>query len=503
MIEKATNTNFIYNLFDRLQEQNIEYVFRGQFDNFITDGILSLAEVNLNSQEASTNIKKRVFYILVEGLQNITRHQEQNDDFDDFNKGFFVFQQYESRFTITTGNLVKNEDIKSLKDKLEEINKLSVVQLKKHYKSILNNETFSEKGGAGLGLIEIARKSGNKLNFDFLKISDTHSFFYLQTSISKDKEVIPFENLEKIKEIHRIFIDNDLIFNVTGLFNHDKLVYIISLLESNISKKTIIKNSVFSILIEMLQNVVEHGYEMELKNNKGKYATVIILNNNEKVSLMSGNFIEKSKISDIDRIFTNINSKSYKELGRMHFQTLFEYKNKKENQPSLGLIDIRIKSKTKLDYSFVKYNEKCDFFSVKVDMIKNNNSLSRFEEKETENTPKIILNRKEGKFLFEGPCYPEYPSEFFKPIVDWFKNYAQNPRLFTLIEIKFTYLNTSSQKALIKVFDEISKIVKKGSLIVRWFYITEDDERLGQEFSNLYKNITFEFEPIDNTELKK
>lgn len=499
MGSKLKNTNFIYDLFNKLQEQNIEYIFRGNFDNNITDGILSLAEVNLNSHEASTNLKKRVFYILVEGLQNITRHQKQNKVLSSFNQGFFVFQQLQNQFIITTGNLVNNKDIKSLKEKLDKINKLSVDELRKYYKTILNNETFSEKGGAGLGLIEIARKSESKLNFDFLKISDTHSFFYLQTFISKDNEQAPIDNLQKIKEIHKIFIENDLIFNVTGLFNHDKVVYIISLLESNISKQVIVKRSVFGILIEILQNIVTHGYENELKNIRGKHGIVLISDNNEHISLMSGNFVNKDKIETIDKTFGNVNNKTFKELAKLHFKTLFQYKNKTGNLSSLGLIDMRIKSKSKIDYSFAEYNDKCDFFTVKVDIQKQNNILKRFELKETENTPAIILDREEGTFLFEGACFPENPAEFFSPVIAWLNKYGSNPRLFTLIIFKFSYLNTSSQKTLVKVLDEISAISKKGSLIVRWNYFTDDDERLGLEFSKLYEDITFEFEPVEES----
>jgi hypothetical protein len=56
--------------------------------------------------------------------------------------------------------------------------------LKILYKIILNNEEFSQKGGGGLGLIDIARKTGNKLIADFYKCNTDYFFFSLEIVIS-------------------------------------------------------------------------------------------------------------------------------------------------------------------------------------------------------------------------------------------------------------------------------------------------------------------------------
>jgi hypothetical protein len=48
---------------------------------------------------------------------------------------------------------------------------------------VLSNGTLSSKGTAGLGMIDIARKSGNKLEYQFLPIDDKNSFFCLTIKI--------------------------------------------------------------------------------------------------------------------------------------------------------------------------------------------------------------------------------------------------------------------------------------------------------------------------------
>jgi hypothetical protein len=66
---------------------------------------------------------------------------------------------------------------------LEEVNNLSPDELKEYYRQSLSETEFTEKGGAGLGIIEMARKSGHKLKYEFTKINNEYSFFSLTITI--------------------------------------------------------------------------------------------------------------------------------------------------------------------------------------------------------------------------------------------------------------------------------------------------------------------------------
>ena len=57
-------------------------------------------------------------------------------------------------------------------------------ELKDEYKNILNNQKMSTKGGGGLGLVDIARKTGNKLGYMFHNFDEKYYFFSLDISIS-------------------------------------------------------------------------------------------------------------------------------------------------------------------------------------------------------------------------------------------------------------------------------------------------------------------------------
>lgn len=488
----------VYELFDLLNSEEVEYIYHGKFDSKITDGILSLAETNLDTTD-SKKIKKRVYFILVEGLQNITRHQEQNVKYEDYNEGFLAIQKKQSEFAITTGNLITNSSIEDLTTKLDQINSLNKDELKKYYRQILDNETFSQKGGAGLGLIEIARKSGSKIAYDFQKISDTHSYFYMQTKISLTNNETDYkvQSLSNMKIIHKFFSEQDILINVTGILNHEKLIYILSILESHVSKQVVLKNKLFSIMIELMQNVVKHADAVDINNVIGKHSVFYITSNDNEIALNSGNYILTKKVPKLQKHIEKINKMSQNELNKFHFDTLVNYKTEKDTI-GLGLLDMRIKSRNKINYSFQKIDEKYSFFAIRISLKNEIQRKRKLKLEEAESTPSINLDEKNGKFTFCGDSYPESASKFYKPVLKWIKKYAENPRLFTIFEFKFRYLSTSSQKELIKILKIIETIAKSSAVVVRWYYQknNEDAFNFGVEFSRLF-NVDFNLVEFD------
>jgi len=80
---------------------------------------------------------------------------------------------------------MRASDVPVLRDKLNLVNGMEKEELKAYYKQVLSEGNMSEKGTAGLGMIDIARKSGEKLEYDFLDINDTTSFFSLTVKIAE------------------------------------------------------------------------------------------------------------------------------------------------------------------------------------------------------------------------------------------------------------------------------------------------------------------------------
>jgi len=130
-------------------------------------------------------VKKKVYNVLVECLQNLYHHMDEVDaSTDRARSAIFMIGKFDNKYTIITGNYIRTENVKSLDDRLNEINALNSDQLKEYYKKVLANGEMSAKGGGGLGMIDIARKTGEKLNYNFMPIDDKYSFFSFNIKIS-------------------------------------------------------------------------------------------------------------------------------------------------------------------------------------------------------------------------------------------------------------------------------------------------------------------------------
>jgi UDP-N-acetylglucosamine pyrophosphorylase len=93
----------------------------------------------------------------------------------------------DNKYSIFTGNYILNENIHGLKTRLDEVNSLNKEELKEYYKKVLNNGEMSLKGGGGLGMIDIARKTGEKLGYNFLEIDNKVSFFTLNIKVTQQQ----------------------------------------------------------------------------------------------------------------------------------------------------------------------------------------------------------------------------------------------------------------------------------------------------------------------------
>ena len=174
--------------FDELNGGDVLFSYKGSITTGLINSVLDTVEAKLQDSDEQSKIRKKVYNVLVEGLQNLYHH---NDDLpnsykEKFEDGFgvLVIKKLGDSYKISTGNFIFTSNIKELKGRIDKINSLSKEELKEEYKNILNNQKMSAKGGGGLGLVDIARKTGNKLGYMFHNFDEKYYFFSLDISIS-------------------------------------------------------------------------------------------------------------------------------------------------------------------------------------------------------------------------------------------------------------------------------------------------------------------------------
>ena len=103
----------------------------------------------------------------------------------------------------------------------------------------------------------------------------------------------------------------------------------------------------------------------------------------------------------------------------------------------------------------------------------------------TVSSPQVRTDPQQGLICLAGESYPENSFEFYRPVSAWVAGFlARDGRPLTL-EIRLTYLNTSSIKCLIDLLDEMEEAHRAGRTVaLNWYYDLEDDRamELAEEF---------------------
>jgi hypothetical protein len=171
-----------------MEKDNTMLSFKGVITSDLLTSVLQIMESKLAYVEKSPKTKKKVYNVLVECLQNLYHHNEEISsseglDFLFSKSALLMISKNANHYEVKTGNYVSRTKSKELKQKLDEINAMDKDALRELYKSVLADGELSSKGTAGLGMIDIARKSGNKLEYDFMTIDKDYDFFCLNVKI--------------------------------------------------------------------------------------------------------------------------------------------------------------------------------------------------------------------------------------------------------------------------------------------------------------------------------
>lgn len=369
-------SNHTFTIFQLIQEEKLNYIYRGIFTPNINQNILSLAESNMEKFNEPKKLKRKVYHVMVEGLQNITRHRAEAHEAEDNCSGFFALRKELDRYFITTGNIIENYSIDDLTKKIDNVNNLNCEELREFHLHRLKYGKLSSKGGAGLGLIDIARRAGSKLKYDFNKINKGHSYFYLNTEITPiTEEILENNNEANISNYHninQILEEENAIVVFNNYFNQEALINILSFLEKQMAKSGKIKKLLFTIMIELFQNIVKHAPNYKL-SSEGKPGLFYLSENEKEFILTAGNYIKNEKTDDLKSKLQHVNSLDFDGLEVFYSHRLFDFDIDSDESAGLGFIDLRLKSENKLNYQFNTVDNMYSFYSIRVKVKKANN----------------------------------------------------------------------------------------------------------------------------------
>lgn len=158
----------------------------GEFSQDLVNSLTtSIEDMMLESGDKKGTVK-RMFSILVEGLQNIRIHGERDESGNQVS--FLIVLQNEDNYKVTFGNLIKQDKINNIIERIDTLNEMDTDEVKELYMEVLSNGIMSNKGGAGLGFITMALKSKNKIGYIDEEVSDDLVFFSVNIDLERSKK---------------------------------------------------------------------------------------------------------------------------------------------------------------------------------------------------------------------------------------------------------------------------------------------------------------------------
>lgn len=187
MDENKDFLDYVYSFNESMESKDVKLVYKGEITHQVTKAFTSLTETNMMVEEEPNSVQKKVFHVIVEFLQNISKHADhlETEMDQEEGSGVFLLCRNDDNYIITTGNVLLRTKEAAIAEVLDKINVLDKEGLKALYKQQIKEGRLSEKGGAGLGFIDIAKKTGNPLLYKFVPINDDYSFFIISSTISR------------------------------------------------------------------------------------------------------------------------------------------------------------------------------------------------------------------------------------------------------------------------------------------------------------------------------
>lgn len=111
----------------------------------------------------------------------------------------------------------------------------------------------------------------------------------------------------------------------------------------------------------------------------------------------------------------------------------------------------------------------------------------------TASSPTVKGDWQQGILYMEGDSYPENSYELYGEMIAWVTRFLKERSEPLTLELSLLYLNTSSIKVMMDMFDDMEEYFQQGrSVAVNW-YFDADNERVAELAEEFKEDCTFPF----------
>lgn len=338
--------NPYFKIHQLLKGDTLSLLYRSVFTDDFTDSLIELEEMNLMQVEGMKKSRRKVSFLMAESFQNIIRHGLKDSSSV---HEYFHLRQIDGRFHINSCNAISNKSVSELQEKLELVNNSTREELKEMHIEILRTGELSEKGGAGIGLIEMARKSGNKLDFKFTPEGDETSLFALGLNLdSIDEPLSDSSGLVESEQIQQLMHDNGWLLVYKGDFSQDSIMPVLSVLEKSVPADDMRSKKMFLVAVELLQNINRHGVVHE-----GRKEGIFMLGEDGgELTISASNHVTEEDVETLTDSLDRLTTLDDESLTKLYKEAIRSSIGSPISSTGVGLIDVARLTDRRIRYSF-------------------------------------------------------------------------------------------------------------------------------------------------------
>lgn len=180
------------NYYNLVKDNNIILIYNGPIWSEVVEEIGETVKKRLEIEALPLVVSQSIFSVFVEQMYNILNYSAEREQFlseksgKEFNvaTGIFILGAKDKTYFVQCGNKIRTDQSGLIKERIDHLNTLDKVALRKYYKERMKAEDANpDSKGAGIGLIEIARRASSKMEYSFVALPDGFSFFTLYVNI--------------------------------------------------------------------------------------------------------------------------------------------------------------------------------------------------------------------------------------------------------------------------------------------------------------------------------
>jgi hypothetical protein len=162
---------------------DIVFEHGGPMDHVDVERCIGLAEAFSLARQDHKGLRKRLVNVLVEALENLSKHVAEGDRVTTFAR----LERSVAGYRLVMGNALPIAVAAVLLNRVEILNEMDEADLKEHYLTLLKNDGRTASGGAGLGLVTLARKSGRSLKAMSYPINERQALLVMEVHVAHEE----------------------------------------------------------------------------------------------------------------------------------------------------------------------------------------------------------------------------------------------------------------------------------------------------------------------------